>query len=113
MRAALVHCLSEQDRDAPVEGPVMHRPVHRRSDADLHGAPGVDQPLLDCVEERRAVAKALTEALGPGIDMRIEMDERQFTGPRGQRPQQGERDRMIAAKRDEIPGTWSPTGLMF
>ena len=78
LRAALVHRLGEQDRDPAADGPIMHRAVHRRADADLYGAPGVDQPLLDRMKKRRAVAETLAETLGPGIDMRVEMDEREL-----------------------------------
>jgi hypothetical protein len=75
----------------------MHRFLHRRADADLHRAAGIDVPLLDGVEERRAVTEALTETVGPGIDMRVEMDERQRSGARRQRPQQRQGDRVVAA----------------
>ena len=36
----------------------------------------VDQPLLDGVEEDRAVREGLAEIVGPRVDMRVEMDQR-------------------------------------
>ncbi len=80
----------------------MDGAVHRRADADLYGSPGVNQTFLDGMEKRRAVAETLAEAIGPRIDMRIEMDKCQLAGPLRQCPQQGKGNRMVAAERNEM-----------
>ncbi len=80
----------------------MHRPVHRRADADLNGAARVYEALLDRMIERRAVPESLAEAFRPGVDMRVEMNERQWPAARGQRAQQPERDGVVASKRDQM-----------
>ncbi len=49
---------------------------HRRADADLDHAARFDQAFLDGVKEHRAVGERLTEIVGPGVDMGIEMHER-------------------------------------
>ena len=102
LRATLMHRLGEQDRDSAANGPIVHCAVHWRANTDLNGAARIDQTLLDRMEKRRAVPEAQPEALGPGIDMGVEMDERQRAGAHRQRSQQGKGDRMIPAERDEM-----------
>src|SRR5213078_1676831 len=88
------------------DGPILHRFVHWRADADLDGPLRIDQPLLDRVIEWRAMAEALPEAVRPGIDMRVEMHQRQRllagAGARRERAQQRQRDGVIAAQRDQM-----------
>ncbi len=62
----------------------------------------VDEALLDRVIERRAVPETLAEAFRPGVDMRVEMHQRQRPAARAQRTQQPERDRVVAAERDQM-----------
>src|SRR6478735_5930349 len=97
-----MHGLGEQDRDAFLARPSVHVFVHRRADADLHRAARIDQLLLDRVIKRRAVAKALAETIRPRVDMRVEMDERQGPGARGEGAEQCQRYRVIAAERYEM-----------
>ena len=80
----------------------MDAAIHRRADADLHGMARIDEAFPDRVVERRAMPKALAIALRPGVDMRVEMNERQGPTSRGQRAQQPERDGVIAAERDQM-----------
>src|SRR6202043_1420570 len=62
----------------------------------------IDQPLLDRMIERRTVPETLTEALRPGVDMRVEMYQRQRALPRRQRAQEAEGHGVVAAERDEM-----------
>ena len=62
----------------------------------------VDQALLDRVKERRAVAPGEAETLGPGIDMGVEMDERQRTCAARQSPQQRQGHGVVAAQCDKM-----------
>jgi hypothetical protein len=49
------------------------------------------------------MAERLTEAVGPGVDMRVELDERQRSPEAAaQRAQQRQRGAMIAAERQRI-----------
>ena len=77
LRPGFVHILRRDHGHAAAERPVVDIPLHRRADADLHGALRIDEAFLDRVEEHRAVRVTLSEIVGPGIDMRIEMDKRE------------------------------------
>jgi len=50
------------------------------------------------VIEHRAMGVGLTEIVRPGVDMSVEMDERQRPLAARQRPQQGQRDAVLAAR---------------
>src|SRR6185503_9438927 len=80
-RARLVHLLCRNDGDAVVERPVINIATHRRADADLHHLSRSHKPFRDCVIEYRAVAVSLTETAGPGVDMRIEVNQCQWAVP--------------------------------
>ncbi len=63
----------------------------------------IDQLLLDGVEEHRAVRIALAEIVGPGVDMRVDVHQRERTSALfGGGPQQRQCDGVIAAQRDEV-----------
>src|SRR5205807_1126853 len=56
------------------------------------------EPLFDRVVEWRAVTPDETEALRPGVDMSIEVKQPQRASAARQRPQQRQRDRVVAAE---------------
>ena len=60
----------------------------------------VDQPFLDRAPERRAVKILAAEILVPGVDVRVELHERERTVPLRQRAQDRQRDRVVAADHD-------------
>src|SRR6202007_146178 len=74
--AIFMHFLRGDDGNALLDGPVEHLVLDRRSDADLDNAAGVDETLLDRVIDHGSVRVGLAEAVGPSIDVRIEMHER-------------------------------------
>ncbi len=101
-----MHVLRAHHRDAARQCPVVHRALHRRSQADLDHSPRLDQPFLDGVIEHRAVRIGLTEIVGPGVHVRIEVDERRRSlcrAPFFQRAQQRQRDAVLAAERHQVP----------
>jgi hypothetical protein len=55
---------------------VLRLAVHRPADADLHVARRIDQPLLDRAAERRAMEVLAAEVVAPGVDVRVELHER-------------------------------------
>ena len=118
-RAALVHVLRGDDRDALADRPVVDVRLHRRADADLHHAARIDQPLLDRVIEHRAVRIALPEIVRPGVDMGVEVHQRQRAAARcasarssgsviavvaAQRDQMRERGRLLLDQREALRG---------
>src|SRR6266496_5045345 len=94
--------LCSHDLHALADGPVPDIATDGRADADLDHARGIDQTLLDGIEEDRAMTVFLAEGIGPGIDMGIEMDEAHRPMPFGERAQQRQRDRMIAAQGEQM-----------
>src|SRR5215472_5364724 len=98
LRPLLVHFLRGDDGDALFESPIEHRALDRRSDADLDDVAAVDETLLDRVIKHGSMPIGLTEAVGPSVDMRIEMHERKRAGPPGQGSQQGPRHTVIATQ---------------
>ena len=81
LRPGFMHVLCRDHGDAAAERPVVDIPLHRRADADLHGALRIDEAFLDRVEEHRAVRVTLSEIVGPSVDMRVEMNERKRRTP--------------------------------
>ena len=57
-------------------------------------------PFLDRAAERRAVKILAAEILVPGVDVRVELHQRQRTVPLRERAQDRQRDRMVAADDD-------------
>ena len=108
MRAAtaagleLVNLGGGDDGDAAPGRPVVDLAPHRRADADLDHPARLDQPFFDGVVEHRTVAVALSERVGPGIDMGIEVDERCRPVAPAQRAQQRQGDAVVAAQRDQV-----------
>src|SRR5204863_4147721 len=61
--------------------------VHRSTDSDLDEPASVDEPFFDCAPKRRAVKILTAEVLVPGVDVRIELNERERPMPARQRAQ--------------------------
>ena len=59
------------------------------------------QPLLEGPPEDRAVRGRRVEVGVPGVQVRVEMHQRDRAVLRGDRPQHRQRDRMVAADRDD------------
>ena len=57
-------------------------------------------PFLDRAAERRAVKVLAAEILVPGVDVRVELHQRQRTVPLRERAQDRQRDRVVAADDD-------------
>ena len=74
--------------------------VHRSADADLDEPLAVDEPFLDGAAERRAVKVLAAEVLVPGVDVRVELHQRERAVPLRQRAQDRQRDRVVAADHD-------------
>src|SRR5262249_60645562 len=100
---ALMHLLRAPYRDALPHCPVPDIAPKGRADADLDHALGVDEAFVHGMVEDRAMAVFLPKAVRPGIDMSIEMDEADRPLPPGDRAQQRQGDRMVAAERNEMP----------
>ena len=58
--------------------------------------------FLDGVIEYRTMCIGLTKIVRPGIDMGVEMNERERALAPRQRPQQGERDAVLSSKRHQV-----------
>jgi hypothetical protein len=58
------------------DGPVPHIALHGRTDADLDHPLRINQTFLDCVVEDGTMGIGLTEIIGSGVDMSIEMNQR-------------------------------------
>ncbi len=71
----LMDTLRRQHHHATRRGPIVNLPRHRRADPDLDHAVRIDQAFLDGVIEHRTVAVGLAEIVGPGVDVRIEVNE--------------------------------------
>src|ERR1019366_4241022 len=71
-------------------------------DPDLDHSAGIDEVFLDGMIEYRTMRIGLTEIIRPGIDMGVEMNERERALAPRQRPQQGERDAVLSTKRHEV-----------
>jgi hypothetical protein len=97
-----VNILGSNDRHALVHGPIEDVAMQRRANADLDHMVRVDKAFLDRVVERRTVPPDETEALGPGVDMSVEMHEPQRALAPRQGAQQRKRDRVIAAKCHQV-----------
>ena len=99
--AASLHLIDVDHRDAvlAMEVEVVFA-VHRSADADLDEPPAVDQPLFDRAAERRAVEVLAAEVLVPRVDVRVELHEPERTVAPGERTQNRQRDRMVAADHD-------------
>ena len=84
----------------------------RRTDANLYRMLRVDKPFFDGVKENGAMSIALTEIIGPSINMSIEVDQCQrATMPSGSGPQKWQCDRMVASERYEVPENPLPAAL--
>ncbi len=99
---ALMHVLRGDHRDALSERPVMHRTLHRRTDADLNHPPRLYQSFQDGMIENRAVGEGLPEG--------VEMDQSERTLSLCQSAEKRQRDAVVATERDEV---LDPTGLLL
>ena len=99
--AAAHEFLDEDDANAVGLGEVVVGGiVDRAADADLHDALGVEQALLDRPAERRAVGVGVVAEIAVvGVGVGVEMDEAERP-PRAERPQDRQRDEVIAAGRE-------------
>ena len=79
LRAVLMDLLGGDNGDAVRDRPVEHVALNRRADPDLDHAAGIDKAFLDGVIEYRAMREGLTEIVRPGINMGVEMNERERT----------------------------------
>ena len=70
--------------------------------ADLHGAPGVHQLLLNGFVSPGAVAAGFAEMVFPGVAMRVEIHQGQRAMALLRRTQQRQRDRMVAAQKHHV-----------
>src|SRR5215472_1135660 len=102
-RPSLVHVLGSNDRHPLADGPIEDVAVQWGADADLDRVMRIDQPLFDGVVKRRAVAPGEPKAFGPGIDVAVEMNEAERPLAARQGAQQRDRDRVVAAERDQMP----------
>ena len=76
---------------------VVFLAVHGAADADLDVLRGSDDLLFDGATERRPVEVLAAEVVTPGVDVRVELDERQRPVLLRNRAQARQRDRVIAA----------------
>ena len=97
-----VNILGADDHHAARCGPIVNLARHRRSDADLNHSARIDQALLDRMVEHRAVSVRLPETVGPGIDVRIEVNKRGRAPLFRQRAEQRKRDAVITTQGDEV-----------
>jgi hypothetical protein len=81
----------------------IRTPVQRTTDADVQAPALVDQPFLRCTTERRAVGVAGAEVGVPGVEVRVEVHDRDRAVPRGGRAQQRQRDGVVTADRQQPP----------
>ena len=79
-----------------VEGEVL-RPVQWPPKADLNEAPGVHDPFLHRPPEGRPVEELVAEVLVPRVGMGVEVDDAERTVAPGERAQDGQGHRVIAA----------------
>src|SRR5262249_3717645 len=84
-RSLLMYLLRRDDGDALGERPMVHGASERRANADLHHLPRLHQAFLDGVIEDRAMRLCLPEIIRPGVDMRVEVNERDRSIPFGER----------------------------
>jgi hypothetical protein len=80
------------------------RGVQRASDPDVQRPVRVDEALLGGPAERRPVRVGLAEVGVPGVEVRVEVQDRDGTVPLVHRPQQGQRDGVITAEREQPIG---------
>ena len=80
----------------------MNLARYRRADADLNHLVRHNEALLDGMVEDRGVSVSLPEIVGPGIDVRIEVNKRDRAAPFRQRAKERQRDAVVAAQRDEM-----------
>ena len=76
--------------------------VERPADPDVHAAGLVDQALLGRAAEGRAVGERCAEVGVPGVEVRVEVDHRDRPVQLVHHPQQGQRDRVVAADGDQL-----------
>jgi hypothetical protein len=79
--------------------------VQRPSNADVHGVPLVDQPLLGGPAERRAVRVRLAEIGVPRVEVGVEVQHRDRPVPLGHDPEKRQRNGVVAAERQEPVGS--------
>ncbi len=77
--------------------------VQRAADADVQAAFGVEEALLEGTAERGAVRVGGAEVGVPGVQVGVEVDDRDRAVHRPDRAQQRKRDRVVAAE-GEQPG---------
>lgn len=70
-------------------------------DAYLHGAPRVDEPLVDGVPEGRPVVELPSVESGVGVGVRVEVDDGDGAVLLGDGPQGGQGERVVAAEHQE------------
>src|SRR5436189_28464 len=99
--ALLLHRLDPDDLDAVavMELEVLGA-VERPADPDLDHPPRVHVPLLHRAAERRAVEELRAEVLVPGVRVGVEVDDAERAVATRERPEDGQRDRMVAADAD-------------
>ena len=89
--------------ELPVVGQVTAG-VEAAADADVSGAVQGEDALLHGPAERRAVRVRRAEVGVPGVEVRVEVDQRDGAVPGGGGAQQRQRDRVVAADRDQVIG---------
>ena len=86
-----------------VAGQVRGR-VQRAADAHVRAGVQREEPLLDGPAERGAVRVRRAEVGVPGVQVRVEVDQRDRAVPGGGGPQQRQRDGVVAADGDQVGG---------
>ena len=80
----------------------VSRRVQRAADADVQAVLGVEQALLAGPAERRAVGERGAEVGVPGVQVGVEVQHRDRAVVAVQRPQQRQRDGVVAAEGDQL-----------
>ena len=76
--------------------------VEAAADADVGGAVQGEDALLGRAPERRAVRVGSAKVGVPGVEVRVEVDQRDRAVPRRGGAQQRQRDRVVPADRDQV-----------
>ncbi len=92
-----MHILGRDRHHAARRSPIMNLARYRRADADLNHLVRDNEALLDGMVENRGVSVSLPEIVGPGIDVRIEVNKRDRAAPFRQRAKERQRDAVVAA----------------
>jgi hypothetical protein len=89
------------ESESAVIGQVSVR-EERAADADVDTTRPVEQALFRRSAERRAVRDRGAEVGVPGVQVRVEVHDRDRAMDRGERAQQRQRDRVIAAQSQQV-----------